>query len=125
MTKTIDKRELRKLNAALGLGGPGDHLPAMLKVVAVLAVFTGLFALLYLRGGPITEVYGVVTALGFTESDMGSRPYAAARVDGRPVRVRLHPGSVCRVGDRIAIRRHKMIIGYRHGIARAGCTRRA
>lgn len=123
MARRIDGRELRRLSADLGLGGPRDHIGRLALIVAGSVAFLGALAVIAVPTGAATTHYGVVTLLGFFETDDGSHPYAMARIGGREVRVRLWRGGLCRVGDRIAVRRHPMLFGHRHRIALEGCTR--
>ena len=123
MTNRPDPRELRELDAALGLGGPGRYWGRLAAVgIAVASLFCHLYACTT-PAGPITRAYGVVTALGFSEGETGSKPRASVRLGDRQVRVRLHAGSLCRVGDRILVTRHKMLVGYRHLAGSRGCLR--
>jgi len=124
MTKTAKASGPPKLLAAPILGVP--YFGRLALVGAAVAV---LFALVFAYStptGPVSEHYGTVSQLGFAESEHGSRPYAMVRVRDRNVRVSLFAGGLCRVGDRILIRRQKMLLsGYRYRASPAGCTRPA
>ncbi|WP_337189055.1 hypothetical protein [Phenylobacterium sp.] len=72
--------------------------------------------------GPTTEVYGSVLRLGTLPSEHRIRAYAIAHVGDREVRIDLHPGTFCRVGDRILIQRQKMAWGFRHRTGPQACS---
>lgn len=123
MTRQVDRRELRRLSVALGLGGPFDHIGRLALIAAGAIAFLGALVAIAMPTGPATAHYGAVTALGFLETDDGSRPYAIARIGGRQVRVPLRRSGLCRVGDRIVVLRHQTLFGHSHRIALEGCTR--
>ncbi|WP_296598061.1 hypothetical protein [Phenylobacterium sp.] len=91
--------------------------------IATILAFCGGLAMLSLPKGPARAAYGMVTGLGFDETQEGSRPYADVSVEGRSIHVALPGDMVCRVGDRIALARQKTVAGERHTVTPPGCDR--
>ncbi|MCW5758360.1 MAG: hypothetical protein KIS90_01140 [Phenylobacterium sp.] len=93
-------------------------------VLAILLLAAILMAILWEATpvGPTTEVYGSVLRLGTLPSEYGTRAFAISHVGDREVRVNLYPGTFCRVGDRILIRRQQMAWGFRHGAGPRACS---
>ena len=118
-----DPREVRKLNRALGLGGVGDHIGRLAIAVVLVILTLAALAVMAVPIGPATDGYGVVRTLGFTETDVGSKPYANVRLGDRDVRVGLDRRGLCRVGDRIRVRSQKTLLGERHRPGPGGCER--
>lgn len=99
-----------------------EHLRLAAALVALAALASGLLAV-SLPTGPPQAAHGVVTSLGFSETEEGSRPYAILAVEGRSVRAALHAGSLCRVGDKVALSRQRTAVGSRYVAAPPGCVR--
>ncbi len=118
----VDEREFRRALAALK-SEAGDHRGGLWLGIAICAALCGLMLLITAPWNPIEPARGVVIALGFGETDDGSRPYANVSVDGGIAKVRLPMGSLCQTGDHIQLERHKAPLGYRYSSALAGCTR--
>jgi len=125
MTKQPKASELRRLGLALAIVPLGGHLGGLLLGFAIIAVVGGLFFGLTTPMGPPVQVYGVVTRLGFAETDFGSRPYVIVRLEDREARVRLPRGGLCRTGDRIVLYALRAPLGVRYRVAPGGCDRPA
>lgn len=123
MTGPVEPRENRKLNRALRLGGVGDHIGRLVIAAVVVILTLAALGVMAVPIAPATEGYGVVSTLGFTETDAGSKPYANVRLGDRDVRVGLDRGGLCRVGDRIVVRTQRTLFGERHRAGVGGCGR--
>lgn len=123
MTRRVDPRELRKLNAALGMGGVGSYM-GRLAIAAVVVILTlAALGATTIPVGPPTAAHGVISTLGFYEGETGSRPYANVRLSDGEVRVRLFQANVCRVGDHVLVYSSRTLLGRRHRLAPAACVR--
>ncbi|GAA0638138.1 hypothetical protein [Brevundimonas lenta] len=83
----------------------------------ILLITSGLLWLTY-PAGPVRPVEGRIIAVGFMETDRGSRSTASVSVDGRPVRIQLPARYGCRKGDRIALKRRATRFGFSYGVGR-------
>jgi co-chaperonin GroES (HSP10) len=71
-------------------------------IAATVVILGSLVGALVLVRGPIGETKvrsGLVTAVGFLETEGGSRASVVVRIDGRTVRLTMPSNLDCRVGD--------------------------
>lgn len=103
----------------------GAYAPRLGLIAGLLtAVLLGLvWVAARMSSRPVTETYGVVSALGGYETEYGTRFRATVQVDGRSASVFLRPGELCSVGDRIHLRRRGEGAARRYAMGIRGCER--
>ncbi|MBX3483889.1 hypothetical protein [Phenylobacterium sp.] len=119
--RKVSKAELRKLNAAPGVQHSG--LVGLLLGVGLLVGLGLVLSPLWFDVGPAEATYGKVLSLGYVQNERGATPRAVVQVGERKVNVRIFRADLCRVGDRIEVIRHKVMIGHRYTAGYRGCTR--
>jgi hypothetical protein len=86
-----------------------------LMIAATVVILGSIVGALVLVRGPLgqTEVRsGVVTAVGFLETEGGSRASVVVRIDGRMVRLIMPGNRDCRVGDAIKLNARRARTAY-------------
>ena len=92
-----------------------ENLGVPLMILGVVALIV-IMAIPLLPLGPVEQVQGTITGLGFEEDDGGSFASAAVAVEGRSIRVRLPSRHDCRTGDQIQLRQRATRWGYTTGV---------
>jgi hypothetical protein len=101
-----------------------EHLGVPLMILGVIALIM-IMAIPLLPIGPVEQVQGTITGLGFEEDYGGSFASAAVALEDRSIRVRLPSRHDCRVGDKIQLRQRATRWGYTTGVmlTRWPCSR--
>ena len=120
--KRID-REIRRLNAELGMHSGRQAVIAVARVALILAAIVGVAMALYMPTGPGEPAVGQVNVMGLKETDTGTRLMARVTVGTTQGTVPLPRGAHCIAGDRIALVKRKTLFSVRYTLGLGGCTR--
>lgn len=120
-TRRVSKAEICKLNADLGVHQ--SNVVGLLLGIGLIVGFGALAAPFLFDVGPAETAYGKVLAMAYVSNERGVFPRAVVQVGEQRVNIRLSRGDPCRVGDRIEVIRHKVLVGKRFTLGYHGCTR--